>query len=126
MNCFPPLFVAVPPELKCKTPNCYRQRYLGRDGTYFDYCGKTCRDSHQLQASGVLVDVNAYNNSPFLFFALLLQHQVHLLEPQLLFALFQGACYPPMVSILSVGSLMQSKQWEKVTTPTYNDSAMHR
>ena len=51
--------VAMPLELKCKNPNCYRQRYPVGNGTYYDYCGITCRDSLQLQGPGVCTCVCA-------------------------------------------------------------------
>ncbi len=35
----------VPPDLQCKTPGCFRQRYMNEQGAYFDYCGKFCRDN---------------------------------------------------------------------------------
>ena len=32
-------------ELQCKTPGCYKERYKNEQGVYYNYCGKSCRDS---------------------------------------------------------------------------------
>lgn len=45
-------FPAVPQNLKCKNPKCYRKKYPVGDGTFYDYCGKTCRDFVSKAAPG--------------------------------------------------------------------------
>lgn len=46
----------LPPHLKCSNPSCNRMRYKD-NGQYYDYCGKSCRDSfrstQQQQGQGV-------------------------------------------------------------------------
>ena len=49
----------VPPELQCKTPGCYKQRYQNPSGGYFDYCSRYCRDNggKPMLESGTTIDL---------------------------------------------------------------------
>lgn len=39
----------IPVHLRCL--GCGRMKFDKGDGTYFDYCGETCRNAHQLKPS---------------------------------------------------------------------------
>ncbi|CAI8018713.1 hypothetical protein GBAR_LOCUS11341 [Geodia barretti] len=47
---------SFPPEMKCKTPGCTRQkRARDEGGGYYDYCGRSCRDgSFRTKPAGII------------------------------------------------------------------------
>ena len=42
--------------MMCKKPGCCHQRRVREDGSgYYDYCGKSCRDSnYQITSAGII------------------------------------------------------------------------